>query len=107
MIRLLFGMSVSDYNFVQVYNRDMLLRLPCFSSATAFITVERIIRAHHAGHRVVAVEAEYHRRDVGVSSSGNLKVVRESMRDMLRLWMELRLGMGSSRNHRSHQGGPS
>jgi hypothetical protein len=105
LIRLLFGMDVSDYNFTQVYNRAMLLQLPCFSTATAFITVERIIRAHHAGYRVVAVAAAYHRREVGTSSSGNLRVVAESLRDMLRLWMELKLGVGGARNTRTYEGG--
>ena len=91
LIRLLFGLGIPDYNFVQVYKRSVLLEQPCFSSATAFITVERTVRAHHAGYRVVAVEANYHRRLAGVSSSGNLRVVGESLRDMARLWLELTL----------------
>ncbi len=90
LIRLLFGTDITDYNFVQVYKRDVLEQLPCFSKATAFVTVERIIRAHHLGFRVVAVEAEYHRRETGVSSSGTWRVVRDSLRDMVRLWLELR-----------------
>jgi dolichol-phosphate mannosyltransferase len=90
LIRLLFGLKVNDYNFVQVYKRSLLRQLPCFSTATAFITVEHVIRAHHRGRRVVTVEADYHRRLVGVSSSGNLRVVWGSLRDMARLWAELR-----------------
>jgi len=91
LIRILFGLRITDYNFVQVYKRTVLVEQQCFSSATAFITVERTIRAHHAGYRVVAVEADYHRRLAGVSSSGNLRVIHESLRDMARLWLELRL----------------
>ena len=90
LIRVLFRTGISDYNFVQVYKRSVLEQLPCFSTATAFVTVERIVRAHHAGFRVVAVEADYHRREVGVSTSGNWRVVRDSLRDMVRLWLELR-----------------
>ena len=90
LIRLLFGTRISDYNFVQVYKRSVLDQLRCFSRATAFVTVERIIRAHHLGFRVLAVEAEYHPRQTGASSSGNWRVVRDSVRDMTRLWLELR-----------------
>jgi dolichol-phosphate mannosyltransferase len=90
LIRVLFGLDITDYNFIQVYRRAVLAKLECFSTATAFITVERIVRAHHAGYRVVAVDADYHRREAGVSSSGNLRVVRDSFRDMLRLWLQLK-----------------
>jgi hypothetical protein len=89
LIGVLFGLCISDYNFVQVYDRGVLTKQECFSTATAFITVERIVRAHKAGHPVVAVEASYHPRTLGSSSSGNLRVVRESLRDMARLWLEL------------------
>jgi glycosyltransferase involved in cell wall biosynthesis len=90
LTRWLFGLEIEDYNFVQVYRRSVLQEQQCFSTATAFITVERIVRAHHAGHRVVAIAADYHRRPSGVSSSGNWRVVRDSLRDMARLRLELR-----------------
>jgi glycosyltransferase involved in cell wall biosynthesis len=94
LIRTLFGLNISDYNFVQVFKRTFLMNEESFSAGTAFITVERIVRAHHAGGRVVAVEAEYHRRHTGASSSGNWRTVRDSLRDIARLWVELRLGSG-------------
>jgi len=47
------------------------------------------LRAHHAGAHVVAVEAEYHRRPLGVSTSGNWRTVRDSLRDIVRLRLEL------------------
>jgi len=68
------------------------------------MTVERAIRAHHAGYRVVAMEAEYHRRTVGVSSSGNLRVVRESLRDMARFWIELKLHRPNRKVSRTSEG---
>jgi glycosyltransferase involved in cell wall biosynthesis len=101
LIRALFGLNISDYNFVQVFKRQFLMNDESFSSGTAFITVERILRAHHAGARVVAVEAEYHRRPSGWSSSGNWRTVRDSLRDIARLWLELRLGSGRRRAQRA------
>jgi glycosyltransferase involved in cell wall biosynthesis len=92
LIRTLFGLSICDYNFVQVYKRQFLMNEHSFSDGTAFITVERIVRAHHAGARVVSVEAEYHRRPSGVSTSGNWRTVWHSLRDIVRLWLELKLG---------------
>jgi glycosyltransferase involved in cell wall biosynthesis len=101
LIRALFGLNISDYNFVQVFKRQFLMNDESFSAGTAFITVERILRAHHAGARVVAVDAEYHRRPSGASSSGNWRTVRDSLRDIVRLWLELRLGSGRRRAQRA------
>lgn len=103
LIRALFGLRISDYNFVQVFKRQFLMNDESFSAATAFITVERILRAHHAGARVVAVEAEYHRRPSGASTSGNWRTVRDSLRDIVRLWLELRRG-GRRRSHTMREG---
>jgi glycosyltransferase involved in cell wall biosynthesis len=105
LIRTLFGLRISDYNFVQVFKRQFLMNDESFSAGTAFITVERILRAHHAGARVVAVEAEYHRRPSGVSTSGNWRTVRDSLRDVVRLWLELHLGTGRRRAQRAAKEG--
>ncbi len=90
LIRSAFGMNIRDYNFVQVFQRAALMQEQSFSTATAFITVERIVRAHFAGFRVAAVEAGYRPRPAGSSTSGRFRVVRDSLRDMIRLWIELR-----------------
>jgi glycosyltransferase involved in cell wall biosynthesis len=89
LIRALFGTRVRDYNFVQVFRRSVLASLPSLSTATSFITPEKIIRAHRAGLRVVEVEVDYHRRDVGTPSSLNAKNVEQALRDMARLRREL------------------
>lgn len=90
LLRILFGAGPRDYNFVQVYRRELLRSLRIRSRATAFITPEIIIRAQRAGYRVVAVEVNYHRRETGVATSATLTNIWESLRDMLRLWVELR-----------------
>jgi glycosyltransferase involved in cell wall biosynthesis len=92
ILRTLFGCRVRDYNFVQVYKRELVQDPRAFSTATPFITPELILRAHHAGRTVVEVDVDYHPRTVGKSSSFNGKNVRDALRDMGRLWLELRLG---------------
>jgi glycosyltransferase involved in cell wall biosynthesis len=89
LIRLLFGIGIRDCNFVQVYKRSVLAAQACFSTATNFVTVEHIVRTHHAGHRIVAVPCAYHPREVGSSSSGTLRHMALALRDMARLRLEL------------------
>jgi glycosyltransferase involved in cell wall biosynthesis len=90
IISLLFGANVKDYNFIQIYKRSVLETQRSFSTATSFITPEKIIRAHVEGLYVVEVDVEYHRRVVGVGSSANLRNVTRALREMGRLWWELR-----------------
>lgn len=90
LLSLLFEANIKDYNFIQIYKRSVLQSQPSFSQATSFITPEKIIRAHHAGLRVVEVDVEYHRRVVGTPSSANFRNVKQALGDMARLWLELK-----------------
>lgn len=90
LLRGLFGVRVHDYNFIQIYRRSVLSELPSFSTATSFITAEKIIRASHRGLRVVEVPVTYHPRLAGKPSSANWKNIRAALRDMGRLWLELK-----------------
>ncbi|MCA9633547.1 MAG: glycosyltransferase family 2 protein [Myxococcales bacterium] len=93
----LFGATVKDYNFIQLYRRTLLQSMQTFSQATSFITPEKIIRAHAAGLKVVEVEVEYHRREVGTPSSANVTNIKRALGDMGKLWLELKLGTPRSR----------
>lgn len=90
IIRALFGSTVKDYNFIQLYRRTVLQSMRTFSDSTSFITPEKIIRAHRKGLRVVEVDVEYHRRETGTPSSANVKNIKRALGEMGRLWIELR-----------------
>jgi glycosyltransferase involved in cell wall biosynthesis len=89
LLRALFGVPVVDFNFIQIYRRSVIQDLPSFSDATSFITVEKVVRAHSAGLRVVAVPATFHERVVGKPSSATVKNISKALNDMGRLWLEL------------------
>ena len=87
-------------DFIQIYRRDFLQNTPTISTATSFLTPEKIIRAHAQGLRVVEVEIDYHRRELGTPSSANAKNIKQALRDMARLRValmrEARLRRGAS-----------
>jgi glycosyltransferase involved in cell wall biosynthesis len=89
IIRAMFGTRFHDYNFVQIYRRSVLAAQHRLSTATSFITPEIIVRAHRDGFRVVEVEVDYHRREVGTPSSANAKNIKQALRDMARLRWEI------------------
>jgi len=89
LLQVLFGTPIRDYNFVQIYRRDLLRELPTVSTATSFITPETIIRAYRRGYRVIEIEADCHLRVAGQSTSANVKNIRRALVDMARLRLEL------------------
>jgi dolichol-phosphate mannosyltransferase len=89
MIRTLFGTDLHDYNYVQIFKRSVLAGQRRLSNATSFITPEIIVRAHRQGLSVVEVEVDYHRREVGKASSATAKNIKQALRDMVRLRLEI------------------
>jgi glycosyltransferase involved in cell wall biosynthesis len=92
LIRAMFGTRIKDYNFIQIYRRSFLTGLPSLSTATSFITPEKIIRAHHRGLKVAEEEVDYYRRELGTPSSANVKNIKQALKDMARLRFELSRG---------------
>jgi glycosyltransferase involved in cell wall biosynthesis len=86
LLRLLFNLEVSDYNFVQLYRKQVLDAVVPDARSTGFITSEMLIRAHDAGFRIREIAVDYHPRLRGEPTSGSLKVVTHSLRDALRFW---------------------
>lgn len=87
LIRTLFGLSIQDYNFVQMYRRDMLDKISITAESTGFLTPEIIIRANDMGYRVTEIEVDFHPREFGVATAGSPKVLIRSFRDMISFFM--------------------
>lgn len=87
LIRLLFGASLRDHNFVQFYRREVLETLRVRSRGVSTVTVELILRAQRRGLRVVGVRADYHRRQAGRSTITARKVVRSLLETIRLRWL--------------------
>jgi glycosyltransferase involved in cell wall biosynthesis len=83
LLNVLFGLWLRDYNFVQLYKREVLVEARPEGRTTGFLTPEMLIRANAAGYRIAQVVVPYLPRTRGVATSGNLRVVASSMRDLL------------------------
>jgi glycosyltransferase involved in cell wall biosynthesis len=86
LLRVLFGLKLRDYNFVQLYRKAVWHKVPVESRSTAFLTPEVLIRAHDLGYRIVEVVTRYLPREKGIATAGSLRVISRSLRDMLRFW---------------------
>jgi glycosyltransferase involved in cell wall biosynthesis len=90
LVRLLFGVGVSDLNFVQMYTRESLRRLAVRARSPAFVTPEMLIRARDLGLRIVEVRATFHRRRNGKANYGKPRDILWNLAEMLSLWLERR-----------------
>lgn len=90
LLRLLFGLPISDYNFVQLYRREIMDDIRPDSASTGFLTPEMLIRAHDLGYQIREVTVPYHPRVTGVATAGRPAVIYQSLRDLLRFWWRRR-----------------
>lgn len=97
LLRHLFDLKLEDYNFTQLYRASVLDVVEAETRSTAFLTPETMFRAHDLGFRIKEVEIDYYPRLAGVATSGQPKVVFETIRDMLRFWIRRKLGLTGSR----------
>jgi glycosyltransferase involved in cell wall biosynthesis len=88
LLRLLFEPKLRDYNYTQLFKREVLEAARPTSRSTVFIAPEIIIRAHELGFRIKEIEIDYHPRLVGEATSGKPKVILHSVRDMLTFWVK-------------------
>jgi glycosyltransferase involved in cell wall biosynthesis len=85
LLRVLFAPRTKDLNFVQFYRRSYAQAVPLHSTSPAFVTPELIMRAERSGRRVVEVDAEFRRREVGEAHFGRPKDIAWTLADMLKL----------------------
>jgi glycosyltransferase involved in cell wall biosynthesis len=99
LLRTLFDLKLHDYNFTQLYKKEVLDQVETETRSTAFITPETMFRAHDLGFRIKEVEIDYYPRLAGVATSGKLKVVLRSVQDLFRFWIRRKLGLGRPKPH--------
>lgn len=88
LLHLFFELKLPDYNFVQLYKKQVLERVQVRARSTGFVTPELVIRAHRMGFKVASVPIQYLPREAGVAHSGAIKVIAATLRDLLSFWWD-------------------
>lgn len=86
LVRILFGTSIKDSNFVQLYRTCVVRELPIQAVSTGFITTEMILLAHDGGYRIAQVDIPFEPREKGVSGNSRLSVVVSSFVDLMKFY---------------------
>ncbi len=90
LIRVLFGLAVKDVNFsFKLFHRSLLERFT-LESEGSFIDAEFLVRARKAGASIIQIGVDYFPRSRGISTLSSPGVILAILREMARLWGELR-----------------
>ena len=83
LIRSLFGVKVSDFQFVQVFRKHVIAAIEVESSGT-FVVPEMIIKAIRKGFMFREFRTNFHPRQSGKAKCGKPKVILQTIGEMLR-----------------------
>ena len=93
-IRALFGLPVRDVDCAfKLFRREVFERVPLarIGSNGAFFSAELLINLNAAGVRVAQVATPHHPREWGVPKGAPPDVILRAVRDLLALWVRLRV----------------
>ncbi|MFA6448472.1 MAG: glycosyltransferase family 2 protein [bacterium] len=90
-IKLLFKLPMRQFNYVNVYRREVLQKCPPTINGV-FISVEMLVKAMDAGFRYAEVDVDYVPREFGVASCGKTSVILDTIREALRFYFKKRRG---------------
>lgn len=92
LIKLLFGSKIHDFQFVQVYRREMLYNININSRGT-FVPPEFMLRALAGGCRNLEYQTTFYARSKGKAKCGHPKVILRTLFDMFSFWFNFHFGL--------------
>ncbi len=96
ILRRLFSPKLRDYNYTQLFKREVLMAARPSSRSTVFIVPEIIIRAYELGFKIIELDVDYYPRVFGEATSGKPRIILRSLRDMFKFWIERSLHIGAA-----------
>jgi len=101
LIKLLFGLRVKDVNFSFKLVRRKIFEKVQLKGESSFIDAELLIRCQYCGYRILQMGVDYFPRSRGVSTLSSFDTIRKMVKEMVRLYPELK-----ALRRESRQAGP-
>jgi len=89
LIRLLFRVRVGDFQFVQIYKKEVLDNINVEANHT-FVPPEIIIKALKKRYRMAEYKAKFYPRNKGKAKCGHPRVIFTTLYDIFRLWFKIK-----------------
>jgi len=88
LIRLMFGMRLSQYQYISMYRMDILRNMRITCTDSAFFLAEILIRARDQGCRLIEVPIQYAPRVSGKPTGAKLVLVIQTVLDLFLFWFK-------------------
>ena len=88
LLRLLFNVKLTDFNFVQAYKTEVVKGLSVKALSPAFVTPELLIRAQDKGFKITQIKTTFHPRKKGSPWHGKARDILWTLADMWSFWLE-------------------
>jgi len=90
LIRVMFGMTLRQFNYICLYQLEVLRHIPINYWRSACFYTEILVKARAAGKRLVEVDIQYLPRRRGRASGANFRFIRATVQDLLAFWLRWR-----------------
>lgn len=90
LIRLLFGVKLSDYQNVAYYRTSLIQSIE-WEASSSFVSPETIIKAYWRGARIVEVPISFRPRTAGEGKGVSVGTIARALRDILGCWIKWRI----------------
>lgn len=90
LVSFLFGLSLKDYNWIQMYRRKMFSGDVSIEHTRVFMLAEVLIKAHRKGYTFVEFPVGMKARQTGVPTAASFKAGWQALNDMLRFYWKTR-----------------
>lgn len=87
LVRLLFGMKLSQYQYISMYRMDSLRGMKITRLRSAFFLAEILIRARDQGNRLIEVPIQYAPRVSGKPTGAKFVLVIHTVLDLFLFWL--------------------
>ena len=91
LLRILFPLKLNDYNFVQIYKKEVIDNVTPNARSAGFLIPEILIRAYTSNYKIVEIKSDYQARTTGKASAGKLSILLYSFSDMIKYFTQLKL----------------
>jgi len=88
LLRNCFDLKLKDYNFIQIYRREVLDALEFRETSTGFLIPSLLFQVHRLGYRIDEVLLDYQPRERGEAKSACPRVLVETLWDMFKFWLK-------------------
>ena len=88
LLRIFFPLKLSDFNFVQIYNRKVFERIKPKSRSAGFLIPEILLTAYKLKFSIIEIKEKYQPRTTGTARAGKFEEVKNSFIDMVKFWLK-------------------